>query len=318
MTRLNQSRRQNIGLTYNPQTRSDVTITQTPRYMTNVIAESFMRGEGITEKKPIPMNPMLAERQAQKITFVKPILGSGYMSKSNSEPSISDTSMTSMTSGKKSGQGIDSKGNQKGDVLPGDMLRQKLLKKMTREKKMSSLGDRVKTTPLSAGFQGGGQSMSKTLPDTKNYKLNPKPLVGAGKQKGGFIIASLIAIGSAIAAAVSSAGAVAVGATTLGTLAGSALTAAVPVASVALTKKLLGSGILRKKVATIIKDTRVNIKDLSKAGKKTLLTEYKRYKEDPSHLKTLIQKMTPFYKKELFSQVAVKVKKDLPTMKGNG
>ncbi len=76
--------------------------------------------------------------------------------------------------------------------LPGDELKKKLLKKMVREKKMSALGDRVKTSPIKQGMTGGsinisgtssGQSRSKTLPDMKGYKLNPRPLVGAGVGK---------------------------------------------------------------------------------------------------------------------------------------
>tara|TARA_R110001599_G_scaffold73668_1_gene203652 strand:+ start:7944 stop:9446 length:1503 start_codon:yes stop_codon:yes gene_type:complete len=72
-----------------------------------------------------------------------------------------------------------------GDTLPGDMLKKKLLQKMVREKRMKSLGDRTKTSPVVAGFNGGsiptrrgGQSKSKGL--GKGYKLNPRPLVGAG------------------------------------------------------------------------------------------------------------------------------------------
>ena len=49
---------------------------------------------------------------------------------------------------------------------------------------MRPIGDRKKTSPLKMGYLGGsinisgsssGQSMSKTLPGMKNYKLNPKP-----------------------------------------------------------------------------------------------------------------------------------------------
>ena len=60
---------------------------------------------------------------------------------------------------------------------------------MVREKRMRSLGDRTKTPPIGMGVKGGylaiprtssGQSRSKTLPSSKAYKLNPRPLVGAG------------------------------------------------------------------------------------------------------------------------------------------
>ena len=97
------------------------------------------------------------------------------------------------------GGAIDIKKPQKEDVLPGDKLKKKLLQKMVREKKMKSIGDRVKTQPIEQGMNGGNlviptkntksgrlkgsQSRSKTLPSSKTYKLNPKPLVGAGINK---------------------------------------------------------------------------------------------------------------------------------------
>ena len=90
------------------------------------------------------------------------------------------------------GGAIDIRGNQKDDILPGDALKKKLLQKMVKERRMRSLGDRTKTTPLVAGMNGGSlviptnnnkmgsQSRSKTLPSSSSYKLNPRPLVGAG------------------------------------------------------------------------------------------------------------------------------------------
>lgn len=48
-----------------------------------------------------------------------------------------------------------------GASLPGSCLKQKLLRNMRKKK-------------------GSGQSRSKTLPGMKSYKLNPKPIVGAG------------------------------------------------------------------------------------------------------------------------------------------
>lgn len=98
---------------------------------------------------------------------------------------------------KLSGQGLGLAGNgliSEGLIqpLPGDELKKKLLKNMVREKKMKALGDRVKTAPIKQGMNGGsnnisgtsnGQSRSKTLPGMKGYKLNPRPLVGAGAGK---------------------------------------------------------------------------------------------------------------------------------------
>jgi hypothetical protein len=53
--------------------------------------------------------------------------------------------------------------------LPGGSLKQKLIRNMVKQKKLKGSGKLIT-----------GQSMSKTLPGMKNYKLNPRPIVGAG------------------------------------------------------------------------------------------------------------------------------------------
>ena len=200
------------------------------------------------------------------------------------------------------GGSIDIRGNQEGDTLPGDALKKKLLQKMVRERRMKSLGDRTKTTPLQAGFNGGSlviplcpgkynnkmgsQSMSKTLPSSKGYKLNPRPLVGAGKSnpKGGFIISGLIALGSAIAAAASAAAATTVvGSVTVGTLAGAALTGASTAAGAAIVKKIAGDGVgkdLKEKVVKVAKETKIAYSDLSKQDKDKLKSEFEKLKKN--------------------------------------
>ena len=117
--------------------------------------------------------------------LVKDIRGNGLNPAGGSRGSIHTGGGLSPAGG-----AIDIRGNQEGDVLPGDALKKKLLQKMVRDRRMKSLGDRTKTTPLQAGFNGGSlviptnnnkmgsQSKSKTL---FSYKLNPRPLVGAGK-----------------------------------------------------------------------------------------------------------------------------------------
>ena len=79
---------------------------------------------------------------------------------------------------------FDGSGSENSEKLPGEALKQKLLKKMVKERKMTALGDRVKTSPIEAGFVGGNlviptknvkmssRSMSKTLPNTRGYKLS--------------------------------------------------------------------------------------------------------------------------------------------------
>jgi hypothetical protein len=193
------------------------------------------------------------------------------------------------------GGDIDIRGNQEGDVLPGDMLRKKLLQKMIRERRMRSLGDRVKTSPIKDGFNGGSlviptinnkmgsQSMSKTLPSTKPYKLNPRPLVGAGsKQKGGFIIAGLVALGTAIASAISASLATTViGSVTVGSLAGAALTGASSAAGAALVKKIAGDGI-KDNIVKTVKDTKIMFKNLPKADQEKIKNGLINLKKNPS------------------------------------
>ena len=53
--------------------------------------------------------------------------------------------------------------------LPGGSLKQKLIRNMTKQKKLRGSGNKIT-----------GQSRSTTYPGMKNYKLNPKPIVGAG------------------------------------------------------------------------------------------------------------------------------------------
>ena len=217
------------------------------------------------------------------------------------------------------GGAIDIRGNQEGDTLPGDALKKKLLQKMVRERRMKSLGDRTKTSPIEAGFDGGSlviptnntksarlegsQSRSKTLPSSRSYKLNPRPLVGAG-QKGGFIISGLIALGSAIAAAASAAAATTVvGSVTIGTLAGAFATGAAGAAGAAVAKKIAGDGAgrtgqspydkplstkccrgggIKDVIVKVAKETKIAYRDLSKADKDKLKSEFEKLKKNKS------------------------------------
>lgn len=94
-------------------------------------------------------------------------------------------------------------------MLPGDELKMKLLKKMVREKKMKSLGDRVKTKPISGGKlnyatskapyettgRNKGASYGKTYPAMKAYKL--KGMSGVGMCGKGLTLPGGMAIGGA-------------------------------------------------------------------------------------------------------------------------
>lgn len=184
-------------------------------------------------------------------------------------------------------------------VLPGDLLKKKLLSKMMRERKTASLGDRRKTTSVGLGVKGGalvtsGQSRSKTLPSTKPYKLNPRPIVGAGhSQSGGFIftlaaiIAGLSAAGASAAAAASAVAATTiVGSVTVGSLAGAALTAGVTGAAGVIGKKLAGGKATKKQIVdTVVKAAKkltITLEDFTLKDKVKLKAGFEALKKNPT------------------------------------
>jgi hypothetical protein len=225
------------------------------------------------------------------------IKGPAGGSRGSIQPSVG--SGLSPAGGMYHGGAIDIRGNQEGDTLPGDALKKKLLQKMVRERRMRSLGDRTKTTPLQAGFNGGSlviptnnnkmgsQSRSKTLPSSKTYKLNPKPLIGAGKgQEGGFIFSAIAAAIAAISAAASAAAATTVvGTVTVGSLVGTALTAGAATAGGIVVNKIAGNGVgaeIKKKLVNIAKKTKISFSDLPKEDQQKLKSEFDKLKKNKS------------------------------------
>jgi hypothetical protein len=231
MGRLNQSGRQKIGYVYKSQVQNDVSIQPPTRQMFEVINQSFdqnMKGDGIGDtmreifrgQKP---TGQAIQRAVQGIKFADPVVVKQIhnalpqttkdninmaINKLSPDPKVINTlnqirkrkgdiskvikgSGTSIQPSVGGGLGLAGAGPI---ILPGDKLRKKLLSKMVRERKMKSLGDRKKTSPVKQGMNGGslvipgkgrggspgGQSASKTYPGMKGYKLNPKPLVGGG------------------------------------------------------------------------------------------------------------------------------------------
>ena len=215
-------------------------------------------------------------------------------------------------------------GGAKSEMLPGDVLRKKLLAKVVRQKRMDSLGDRLKTSAVGMGGAGlniagtsNGQSRSMTYPKMKDYDLNPRPLVGAGmkknKQKGGFILLLLSGIVGAISAATASAMAVTVGTATVGSLVGAAATAGATAAGAVAGKKLIeklagddkkGSG-LKDKLLTTIKNVKLTLQDLPTEAKQILLEEYEKLKNKPTEegIVKLGVKLAPFARKAFATKV---------------
>lgn len=234
MTRLNQFR-QRIGLSTKPQVENDISKIQ--------------HGEGDFDHK-IKRIALMCMKKIEPEPKIEPIPQKGEGVKPAKVKLIESTS----------------------NELPGDLLRKKLLKKMLREKKMKSLGDRVKSAPIAGSGlviagSSDGQSRSKTLPKTKTYKLNPKPLVG------GFVI-TIPAIIAGISAAASSAMATGIP-TALATGAASAL------AGVAV-RKLAGEGTFSKALKNIIKDTSITLKDLPEKAQNLIKKGVKELQENPT------------------------------------
>jgi hypothetical protein len=198
-------------------------------------------------------------------------------------------------------------------ILPGDVLKKKLLKKMVRERKMKSLGDRVEQGPVgmgqgspnssrSSGMKGkglvmpgtsSGLSKSKTLPGTKGYALSRD-------QSGGFIIAGLTALIAGISAAASAVAATTVvGTVTVGTLAGAVATGAAGAAGAAIVNKIAGKGIdkgdIKKKIIKAVESTKITLKDFPTKDKIKLKTAYEAYKKNPTKkgIEAFAKKMAP-------------------------
>lgn len=225
MGRLNQSRRQKIGYTYDSQVNNDISITPSQRQMGLVLNQAFsqnMKGDGLKEvirgiynnRESIKQHTGEAIDLAVKgINFIDPKTAQKVKQAlpKNTQELIEKTVNTlggdpraikvlqdvhdrrgdishAISTGVKLSKNLkkDFTGSGlgvAGGMLPGDMLRKKLLQKMVREKRMSSLGDRRKTRKLQGGSLviGGtssGQSRSRDL--AKGYNLNPHPLIGSG------------------------------------------------------------------------------------------------------------------------------------------
>jgi hypothetical protein len=214
--RLNQSRRGLIGYTYCPMVYNDITLQPITRKMSEVQEQTFdqkMTGEGVVDVVRgmvsrgdiIKHGPKVIDAVVKGIQFlnsekgqslkdnIKSIAPKATENVSNivnkfTPPSKYENAIKDI----QKGNGLNPAGgglNPAGDgMLPGDMLKKKLLSKMVRERRMKILGS-SKPDNLSASIKGGsivisgsssGQSRSKTLPGSSSYKLNPRPLVGAG------------------------------------------------------------------------------------------------------------------------------------------
>ena len=259
MRRLNQGR-QKIGYVYNKQIVSDIAIVQPARNLVDIQEESFqphsgMTGQGVVRATTSP------EENARKIIWNSP---------TTPAPTTTTPAPTTPAPPRPhSGKGLVPAGGGVCDSRPhpGDELKKKIIKKIIRDnrKKKTLAGSGLVIPTINNKM--GSQSMSRTLPQTGNYKIEPKPIVG------GFIIASLAAIFSAIAAAATSV----VGSVTVGTLAGAALTGAASAAGAKIVKKIGGDGVAATHLVKVVKDTKLKYSDLSKGEREKVSQEYKKY-----------------------------------------
>ena len=101
--------------------------------------------------------------------------------------------------GKLTGSGVSLAGSGvslAGGALPGDQIRQQLLRKMVREHKMKPFKGRKRTKTIDSISGAGlniegtssGQSRGRSL-GSRAYKMNPRPLVGGGVSLAGGAIA---------------------------------------------------------------------------------------------------------------------------------
>jgi len=234
MTRLNQSRRQLIGYVYNPQVNNDVSQARNIKSLKCVVEQAFdrnMTGCGMIKlmkpKKVDTTHIQFDKGVGGKVD--EPIMGEG-MKIMKRIPMGEGLQLAGSGLGI-AGTGLSVAGS---GMLPGEMLRKKILKKVFKEKLMKKMTGGLLNIPDTSS----GKSMDKTLEGMRGYALN-----GNGRNKKGGFFPFIIA---AIAAAASTASAVAattiVGSVTVGSLAGAALTGAATAAGAVAIKKIAGSG----------------------------------------------------------------------------
>jgi hypothetical protein len=247
MTRLNQSRRQLVGYVYNSQVDNDVSQTPNIKSLNSVLEQSFdrnMTGGGMKRKmkpKKVDTTHIQFDKGVGGNAINEPVItGEGMNTKKIIKriPHMGEGLQLAGTGLSIAGTGLSVAGAGKHGMLPGEMLRKKILKKVIKEKLMKKMTGGLLNIPRTSS----GRSMDKTLEGMRGYVLDGN---GKGKyknKKGGFFPFIIAAIAAAASTASAVAATTIVGSVTVGSLAGAALTGAATAAGAVAIKKIAGSG----------------------------------------------------------------------------
>ena len=339
MTRLNQSRRGLIGYTYSPQVCNDVAISTGSRQMSLVQEQAFEQGmagdgrlrdivRGILSKRHLitKHGPAVIDAVVKGIQFMNTDEGKqlkqdfAKIAPNQSErisnivnkytpPDQYQNAAAGIYKGVKAVQGKGLELAGAGDTLPGDMLKKKLLQKMVRERRMKSLGDRVKT-PVLAGMNGG---FIFTLAGI---------IAAASAAAAAAASAASAAAASAIVTASAIAGTTIIGTTTVGSVAASVAGTILSSAAGAIVNKIAGKGkevnkkVIKSHILNVIKDTKLTIADFPTKDKIKLKAGFEALKKNPTKAGVIAlgRKMAPVVR----GIMKTKLTKNLKGMTGSG
>ena len=310
MTRLNQSRRQLIGYVYNPQVNNDVSRTQNIKSLNCVVEQAFdknMTGCGMERKikpKKVDTTHIQFEKGGKAVEPTEVLNTSGEGMKIIKRiPHMGEGLQLAGT-----GLGLAGAG-----MLPGEMLRRKLLKKVVKEKLMKKMTGGLLNIPRTSS----GKSMDKTLPGMKGYVLDGNGMYK--NKRGGFIPFIIAAIAAAASAASAVAATTIVGSVTVGSLVGSIITGAATAAGAMAVKKISGSGKGKKGGALLetlkpiflkaAEKATFTIDDFSKQAQDKIVAVGNIVKDNPTaqNIKQLGEVIAPYAKQIIKEKITEKV-----------
>jgi hypothetical protein len=299
--RLNQSGRQNIGYVYPNQVNNDIGMVTNTKSLSNIhYGNNKMTGNNVTAVNDLAgsgMSSKIVDGILKSIKFIDSEKGKELKeSIKKIDPDRIKTLLSkytgkvSMASKMASKAQYDVMPNSEQDtligsghdpsgcaVLPGELLKKKIIRKMMKDKKKKQKGGEL----IAKNYNG--QSMSRDL--GKGYKLK------GGKFKGGFVFTLAAIIAAASAAASSAMAVTVVGSITVGTLVGAVATGMATATGGLIVKAIdqagkghrgmKGRGI-KDSLVKVIKETKIGIQDLPTKDKIKLKAGYEKLKNNPS------------------------------------
>lgn len=345
MTRLNQSRRQLVGYVYNPQVDNDISQPTNQKSLSDVLEQSFernMTGGGKKKKHVIKKNVIntsnikfgkgisLAGGNETEIigdgiyddvvkNVIKKVRGKGIkLAKTISN--IPGTGLNLPGVGLNlPGTGLNIPGvglNLPGagsNKLPGELLRNKILKKLVKQKLMKKMTGGLLNIPQTSS----GKSMDKTLPGMKGYVMDGNGI----NKKGGFFPFIIAAIAAAASAASAVAATTIVGSVTVGSLVGATLTGAATTAGALAIKKIAGEGKHKGKKGGALLETlkpifikaaeqaKFTITDFPKKAQEEIVSVGNEVKDNPTteNIKKLGETIAPYARELIKEKITEKV-----------